>query len=112
MAEITVKQLMAPIGVIAFVIGTFTTIDTRYAKQADFDIIQDEINKGHKRAELTSKLYTSTRAWADLVSREAMYRAQFEAGTLTNSTRWDDVKQLVANEAAEMAKLNQEIEKL
>lgn len=114
MTEITVKQLMAPIGVIAFIIGTFTTIDTRYAKQADLDAIQARMERGDKKAELASKLYHATGAWVDLIGRNSLYQAKQEAGIITPDEliRWDSLKILVIDSKAELDKFAHDMDLL
>ena len=98
MAELTVKQLIAPVSTVIFIIVAFLAVDNRYAKISDVEA-----------AEASAKLYTASGVWSDLVGREAMYRAKSDAGSITEGerSRWRDVQQLVANARDEMNKLSQ-----
>ena len=109
MAELTVKQLIAPVSTVIFIIVAFLAVDNRYAKAADVEAAIIAMAADVKAAEKSAKLYTASGVWSDLVGREAMYRAKSDAGSITEGerSRWRDVQQLVANARAEMNKLSQ-----
>jgi hypothetical protein len=121
MPEITVKQLIAPVGTIVFIIGAFLAVEERYANQAELIKLQAQIDHhaaeseaGDKISELNSKVWFATKTWVDLVGREAMYQAKADAGIITTEERerWSTVRTMVRDARAELDRFSSELDAL
>lgn len=106
------QQINIPLVAAVLAIPSVVALEYRYNQGELEDQIVElraEVEKGHDMARLASMIYTATDAWMDLLGREAMYRAQAEAGTLTNPVRYAEVQQLVANKRAELDNLQSQL---
>jgi hypothetical protein len=84
------------------------------ALSAAQQLMMEDIEDGHKIAELRANIYNSQKLIADLSSRNVMYTALDQAGVITpdQRNRWTTVQQSLGSERADLVNLQGQLRRL
>ena len=128
----SISKVEGAIGLVAAIVVGAWAVDARFASSkaleaeisartaqiealtAAIAVLEAQVQDGHDRAEIKSKIYTEGRFIDDLIGRHYMYRALDQADVITPAQRdrWDEVREAIEAHQAQVSALESDLDNL